>query len=258
MKGFYIEELNKAVVTTNKSGSLLILNSFFEFCKIKKLKYVMLDDCYDSIKDTAEFNIFVRNPIDRFITTFYWFLKNHTEATDIFGNKPIDKLFTINNFVYFFENYFDIIRQTNYDFHIAPQKFHLLETSNDNIFVNQKITDSLIKKKYPNYNIVQIEEFEKKVSNIILNDHQTFLWDIKDININYSFEINTNISIIKDLKINDIKLLYSCFLLSEKYLNMKHHNKPSLKLTRNIEKSLHKLFADEIKIYGYPNIKSLL
>ena len=97
MKGFYCKDLNKAFVTTNKSGSLLILNSFFEFCKIKKLKCVMLADCYDSIKDTAEFNIFVRNPIDRFITTFYWFLKNHIEANDIFGNKPIEELFTINN-----------------------------------------------------------------------------------------------------------------------------------------------------------------
>ena len=258
MKGFYIEELNKAVVTTNKSGSLLILNSFFEFCKNKKLTCITLYDCYDSIKNTAEFNIFVRNPIDRFITTFYWFLKKHKEATQIFDDKPISELFTINNFIYFFENYFDIIHQTNYDFHITPQKFHLLGTSNDNIFINQKITDSLIKEKYPNYNIVQIEEFEKELFNISLNDHQTFLWDIKEININYSFEINTNISIIKDLKINDIKLLYSCFLLSEKYLNMKHHNKPSLKLTRNIEKSLYKLFADEIKLYGYPNIKSLL
>jgi len=258
MKGFYIEELNKAVVTTNKSGSLLVLNSFFEFCNNKKLKCITLDKCYNDIKNTAEFNIFVRNPIDRFITTFYWFLKKHKESNIIFGDKPISDLFTVNNFIYFFKNYFDIIHQTNYDFHITSQKFHLLETSNDNIFINQQITDFLIKEKYPNYNIIQIEEFEKELSNIILNDHQTFLWDIKDIDIDYSFEINTNISIIKDLKINDIKLLYSCFLLSEKYLNIRHHNKPSLKLTKNIETSLYLLFEDEIKLYGYESIKSLI
>ena len=40
---------------------------------------------------------------------------------------------------------------------------------------------------------------------------------------------------------NIIYQLILKFLLSEKYLNMKHHNKPSLKLTRNIEKSLYKL-----------------
>lgn len=258
MKGFYCKDLNKAFVTTNKSGSLLILNSFFEFCKIKKLKCVMLADCYDSIKDTAEFNIFVRNPIDRFITTFYWFLKNHNEAIDIFGNKPIEELFTINNFVYFVENYKSIIEKTNYNFHITSQKFHILETNNVNISLNQEISDSLIKEKYPNYNILKIEEFESELNRIVLDAHDSFLWDIKDMDSEYSYEVKTHIPIIKELDINDIKLLYSCFLVSEKYLNKRHHNKKLLKLNRNTQELVYNFLIDELQLYGYDTLKTIL
>jgi hypothetical protein len=258
MKGFYIEELNKSFVTTNKSGSLLILNSFFEFCKHKKMKCIMLDDCYDNIKNSAEFNIFVRNPIDRCITTFYWFLKKHEESNEIFGNKSIEELFTINNFNYFIENYFDIIKKTKYDFHITPQKFHILETHKDDIILDQKITDLIIKEKYPNYNIIRIEEFEEEMSKVILDAHNSFLWDIRDMENEYLNNLDIKVPVIKDMVLDDIKLLYSCFLLSQKYLNTRHHNKQFLKLNRETQNIVYKLFNDEIELYGYQKIKSLL
>jgi len=242
MKIFYIEELKTSIVCLNKSGSLLILNTFTDFCYYKG--YTIVKDKEELTEDTKTF-IFVRNPIDRFKTSFTWFLRHEEHCINLFNVHDPIKMFTIENFIKFI-NKQDEIYKIN-DTHFLPQKYDLLgKKSNEKFNINDKLVENL----YPNYTFIKLEDFSEKLISAVKLNTDDILHNVNT----YAKEkgnLKADDIFLDSLDSDDFKLFSSLYLHNKLRLDSHHHGNKSIEITQKIESDLFLLLEDEFMLYGY-------
>ncbi len=130
MRILYSKPINVAFVFFNKSGSSLLIawmENLLSYLKIEYelLPYTNMESHYQNVvllnSNKAKLYFFVRNPLERMVTSFYW-----TETFDI---KSQDNKFPINQFIEYADKIESIIDSTN-DMHILPQSWELVKSNN--------------------------------------------------------------------------------------------------------------------------------
>jgi len=245
MKTFYIPKFNIGFKVPNKSGSLQIINTFKLFLDLKSIPYTT--ESY--IPNEAKLFILVRNPIDRFITTYNWFM-----VKDLYSD--LKKELNITCVDDFIKKYDEILNKINHDTHIAPQIFSLsnritiLKTS-------KKDLEKEIAFMYENidYEFIHME----KIAEI----HDEFMKTYEPVHQTNSV---TNISVdgkcILNLFSSDIfsgndKFMFEVlYEFSKSLLNTHKHHKHSSQNINNIIEFVTKILKieilqDELELYGY-------
>ena len=243
MKSFYIKELNKGFVCLNKSGSLLLLNTFHDFSHYKG--YTITDNLTD-INEETEIFIFVRNPIERLKTSFSWFLgykdfcKEFYEIYDEYN--PID-MFTLDNFKTFVNRQNEIYELK--DYHFLPQKYDIC---NKPYSIEFTITDELIESSYPNHKIIKLEKFSEELLKSISAQYKSLR-----LGVNYSLDTDIPIDYVflNSLNLSDLKLFTSLYLYNKTILDTRHHSKKVIDIDNDLEKKIFFMLMDEYNLYGY-------
>ena len=247
MKGFFIKQLNTCFIVFNKSGSLLFINTLYKFSKLKNFDFENLDcNKFSELKnDDTKFIFIVRNPYERFLTCFWrWFLEKH-----FWGKIPNDSaLLELQEFInseldYFINNYFKIIEDKK-DYHLAPQKYQLLQSEFDKKF---KINIKDIKTMYgKNYDFIKLEDFDI-TANLISESRSPYEYIDK---IDYTFGVQ--IEYFKNWELYDLFTLTDVYFGTYNQLKNQHHH-----LNKNIDVSninrikIKEIFNDELVLYGY-------
>jgi hypothetical protein len=255
MKGFFIKQLNTCFIVFNKSGSLLFINTLYKFSKLKNFDFENLDyNKFLELKNNdTKFIFIVRNPYERFLTCFWrWFLEKH------FWKKiPNDSaLLEIQEFInseldFFINNYFKIIEDKK-DYHLAPQKYQLLQSEFDKKF---KIDNEDIENTHgKNYNFIRLEDMDAMLKNI---SESRSPYEYID-KIDYS--LGVQIEYFKNWKLYDLFILSDVYFGTYNQLKNQHHH-----LNKNIHVSninrikIKEILNDELVLYGYqPLQKSII
>ncbi len=131
MRIVYIPSLNISLVFFNKSASSIFVAWIENLLNYLKIEYNFLPDMRDekyidfiksNIIDTeSKIYMFVRNPLERLVTSFYW---NYT-----FDIKSKDNQYPVDEFIEYANDIENILSVTT-DMHILPQSWELTKISN--------------------------------------------------------------------------------------------------------------------------------
>lgn len=244
MKGFFIKELNTYFVVINKSGSLLIINTFFKFCKIKNYSFEIFNETKKiNIDNANNIVLVVRNPIDRFLTCFWrWFTEKH-----FYNNIPEeDEFFKMQEFInsefeYFIDNYYEITKET--DKHISQQKYSLADLDNiDKFIMDKKMLKNLYKE---NHIILKLEDLHKFFVTYISNNLSSY-------DSHETFYKGKKLPFFNNWEQNDITLLACCYFGTRVQLEKNHHHlNKNISYTDKQKEKVSKMFYDEMTTYGY-------
>ena len=158
MRFLYVRKLNVSFLFFNKSGSSLYLCFVESWLKWLRLEYEILN-----LNDVHQYNptvyLFVRNPLERAVTSFYW--------TRTFDIKSQTNKFPLEDFTKYADGLAEELNKSE-DMHVLPQTWELIKHQrviNDdrsklsyNDFVNYDY-----RKFFPNVNfkIIQVESFKQ-------------------------------------------------------------------------------------------------
>lgn len=204
-----------------KSGSSLLKSALTNLFIKHTIKYT---SSYGLSSNTIGFKekqkyVFVRNPIDRFFSSYYFL--------------SMDKKIGID---YYIENFNKICREEG-DNHIIPQ-FRCLssERSIEDYFSNE----------FGNYKIIKIEDIDKEVEDFMKNKSESDSIYNEKVTFNF-LDGETDIANI------DFILLYTYFkAYYEKEWKM-HHKKVNFlpEIDKHQYSEVYKLLKDEMLFYGY-------
>jgi hypothetical protein len=244
MKSFYIKEFDYSFVLLNKSGSLLLLNTFYDFCYYKGYTITK------NIKYGTKTFLFVRNPIERLKTSFTWFLEHEILSIleheilckKIFDEYSPEEMCTMDNFIKYLDLQSEIYKLNNT--HFLPQKYELLGRLATTPFL---INESMVIEQFPNHVFTHVEDFglkkeiESKTSSMKLGIDHVGNDDI----------IESDNVFLNNLTFKDFKLFLSLYQFNKICLDSHHHSNKILDITNKIEKQIFLLLEDEYRLYGY-------
>lgn len=247
MKGFFIKQLNTCFIVFNKSGSLLFINTFYKFSKLKNFDFENLTDSkfLELKQNNTKFVFIVRNPEERFLTCFWrWFLEKH-----FWGNIPEDNYllemqeFINSEFDYFVANYKEIIFDKR-DYHLAPQRYQLLQSHFDrNIKINIESIENLYGKNYTFLKLENVHNLLKQVSQS--RSPYEYIDDLK-------YDIGTDIEYFANWSTADLFLLSDLYFGTRIQLEKQHHHLNKNVVVNEINyKKLSNIVLDEMVVYGY-------
>lgn len=247
MKGFFIKQLNTCFIVFNKSGSLLFINTFYKFSKLKNFDFENLTDSkfLELKENNTKFVFIVRNPEERFLTCFWrWFTEKN-----YWKNIPEDSYlletqeFINSEFDYFIMNYNQIILDKK-DYHLATQKYQLLQSNCEELLkIRKESIENLYGKNYTFLKLENIHDFLKKISES--RSPYEYIGDSK-------YDIGTNIEYFTNWPADDLFLLCDLYFGTRIQLENQHHH-----LNKNIEvseinnKKIANMVLDEMILYGY-------
>jgi hypothetical protein len=259
MKGIYIPDYNCAFVTANKSGSRVILNTIMMFCHHSRIKYnELIDSNYTAIPN-VKYYILVRNPIDRFFTTYSWLMRDVSllGESGISQIKNVIEKYNIKSIDDYARNYRKMYDDLEYDSHFVeqyysfiPSLYHQKSAEKSSKLDIIKLFDSI----YKNYEFIQIETLsqisENYKNNFTLYDETT------SQKSDFSFIIDL-FSEFKSISIKEKELFNIFYNYITQILDSKHHNKHITNSIKNeyfntITEKYGHLFKTELKLYGYP------
>jgi len=247
MKGCFIKQLNTCFIVFNKSGSLLFLNTLYKFCNFKKFNFESLTpQNFSELKnEDTKFIFVIRNPYERFLTCFWrWFLEKN-----FYGNIPKDDEFLLmqefinNELQYFIDNYHSIIADKN-DYHLAPQKYQLLNASCKNqVLISKKNVENLYEK---NYTFLKIEELDKNLK-YISESRSPYEY----IN-NIEYTIASDIEYFTEWPLDDLFLLSDFYFGTKNQLKNQHHHINKNVIVNDLQFiKINEIVDDEMVFYGY-------
>lgn len=261
-----VPEFNTSFVVPYKSGNLLIYSTLVEILKTNNIEYTldgetdnMLENCF----------LFVRNPLDRFFSSYKWIIKLRAiyadETNDIsdlvyqsYKNAiELFDLFEINTLNDYIKKYNSFLNSCQ-DTHYLPQtSFFITKTSDNGVRANlnfnfRKEYDNRFKNN--NYRFIRIEEITETI-----NINNNFL---NSTAFNFPFFQNET---LEDKKIKKFDFLnkfpeklnhqfmvyYMYFML---YFDTVHHNKNIdiySEITFDEYQRAHNMFIKEILFFGY-------
>jgi len=247
VKGFFIKKLNTCFIVFNKSGSLLFINTFYKFSKLKNFDFENLDyNKFLELKNNdTKFIFIVRNPYERFLTCFWrWFLEKH-----FWGNIPNHSaLLEIQEFInseldYFIFNYFSIIEDKK-DYHLTPQKYQLLQSG---FYKKFKINNEDIETMYgENYDFIKLEDLDEMLKN---TSESRSPYEYID-KIDYTWKVQN--SYFKNWELYDLFTLSDVYFGTYNQLKNQHHHLNKNIYVSNINRiKIKEILNDELVLYGY-------
>lgn len=247
MKGFFIKQLNTCFIVFNKSGSLLFINTFYKFSKLKHFDFESLTDSkfLELKENNTKFVFIVRNPEERFLTCFWrWFTeknywKNIPEDVDFLEMQE----FINSEFDYFLMNYNELIIDIK-DYHLAPQKYQLLDSNcEETISIKKELVENIYGENYMFLKLENIHNFLKRVSES--RSPYQYLNDLK-------YDIGTNIEYFTDWSTDDLFLLCDLYFGTIIQLEKQHHHPNKNIIVNEINyKKISNMLLDEMILYGY-------
>lgn len=232
-----------------KSGHRLMFSVFKELFNNFNIDYKI-----SSSTDILSKNIiFVRNPIDRFFSSYFW-LDSLNESPEI---SKILKKYKIVDLSSFIDVYEEFSLQVN-DFHYSPQSQEIL-TKNISLFnkINYKV---LYDNTYPlGYEIYKIEDLDKMVFDsckwATINENFGFLstHNTKTIFDSRYYSKYSFLNFLSDLdSVNVFFNLYYIYFKSV-YDYSKHHQDKKYKniITNSNYEKVYNMFNDELIFFGY-------
>jgi hypothetical protein len=269
MKHMNVPEYNVSFIAPHKSGNTILYSTLVDILKLNSIEYNFLNDKLE--KDCF---LFVRNPIDRFFSSYDWYvklkrlhdldmlkdlsdddLKQTKSSLEVFENLEIDSLSK------FIEKY-ELFINNSIDTHFLPQSSFFFKRSTNNEMVG-------------NLNFNFRIEYDRRFEN-----HNYKFFRMEDINDIIKF--NKNLSISSDFKnygvLNktDFKSFYflkdfsktinNLFMIFHTYhkdsLSEYHHSKnPNYyygEITLNEYLTVCEIFRKECLFFGYDDIPNLL
>jgi hypothetical protein len=251
MKGIYIPKYDITLQFVNKSGSLVMLNTIIQFCKYNNIEYR-----FATKLDNKKVYIFTRKPIDRFITSYNWFMDS---SDDNYSTNKIKSKYNINNITDFIAHYETIMYEIK-DTHYQPQLFELLNYNDRKFNINNiKDITTKLNLRYKSYIFLKIENIGDIISEFANTYHymhgeQSFIeHDYSDMLILNKIDEFKTLSY--DAKIH-FNLLY---LAMKKILDLKHHKIDNrLILIDKVANVKFDIFDIENVLYGYSLPKQLI
>ena len=246
-----IEEKKLSIIMPFKNGHTLLKITF-----IHLFKHFNIDVEFESeqIKFLNNSHIFVRNPIDRFFSSYYWLEHTSKLPTDIYNQSVVDiiKRANIYNLSDYIKNY-DIFIDICNDYHFIPQSSQILQNK---IITNQADIKLLYENKFgPNYRFFKIEDIdtiiEKNTKNLLSKNI------VFDLNlVTNTFNIN-KFDFLNDFP-NEVSFLFMTFYfyfknLIEYPLYHKHHKHINYieKITSQEYSMVCKITKNECDFFGY-------
>ena len=267
MRFVYIRSLNVLFLFFNKSGSSLYLCFIESWLKWMKIDYETLN-LNDVYQNNPTVYMFVRNPLERAVTSFYW--------TKTFDIKSKENKFPLEQFTKFTNELEEEMDKTE-DMHFLPQTWELIRhfkiTKHDrsklsaNEFMNYDYRDF-----FPNVNfkIIQVEAFKQNFQALRGLCTQLMFYPYfkkLDIDIPSSPYYNKTMGLIPELdKLMDpYQKLYTVFLynfIENSFDENGHHNNLWQKMLSNLRSEpqyvdliihIEKIFRRESDFLGYKN-----
>lgn len=274
MKFIYLPTINLLIVFFNKSGSTLFggwMENLVSFLGLPFESHTRMDIDYieyiiNVYEKRPKIYFFVRNPLERMITSFYWI---HT--FDI--RSKVDK-YPLEEFVQFANNIeFETIESN--DMHLLPQSWDLVKINN---YINER-ENSMFEFKNFRYDkrffkgceivIIQIENFQRNFDALMLYAFtNTQSLDYRTLeNISDSVYYKNSFGLIKELHEGNTKFekMFSTILYNFVETNVKklpHHNnlyKGMLERLQQIKEGveslnkINEIISNESKWLGYDN-----
>jgi hypothetical protein len=258
MKGYFLPDYNIALQFTNKTGSLQMINTFMLFFNYNNIKYEEATILYNSpnpFDEKTQFYIFTRNPIDRFITTYNWFMNSIDGPENVLNLK---KKYNIPDIESYINNYTKIMYEID-DTHYQPQIFEILAFERNKFnFDSKSIKDSLFKGYNTNYTFLNMEMISTFLENFT-NTYQYSHGNLLDLSLpKTDYECKLILDLIPEFVSMDIeskKHFNFLYLAIKSILDKGHHHTNS-----RIELDTPKLRAIigkipiikiETQLYGY-------
>ena len=274
MRLIYIPTINLLIVFFNKSGStifenwiknlVLFLEFPFESSSTAHVDYI--DFIIKVYEKKPKIYFFVRNPLERMITSFYW-----VNTFDI--RSKIDK-YPLEEFVQFANNITLQIMESN-DMHLLPQSWELVKINN---YLNDR-ENSMFEFQNFRYDkrffkgcelvIIQIEKFERNYEALMINAFtQTDNTNYKMLeDLSEHLYYKNSFGLISELHSNKTKFekMFSILLYNFVGANIKklpHHNnlykgmlERLVKIKEGVESlnKINEIIANESKWLGYDN-----
>jgi hypothetical protein len=264
MKGIYIPDYKCAFITANKSGSRGVINTLIMFFEYNNINYEKLVGSNYTTNNDVKYYILVRNPIERFFTTYTWLMRDTSKMCDIEFNliQNVLKKYNIETIEDYACNYKKLYDELEFDTHFFEQYFSFIPPPNyENNGIN--ISSSELKKifdlTFNNYEFVHIEKLidivENYKNNYTLSD-DNYLIDSGQFLIDEFLEFNRLSTFQKKLS----NIFYSYII---DVLDLKHHNKIETTKHRKkyinvITKKFIHLFKTELMLYGYIDTEKIL
>lgn len=274
MKLIYLPTINLLIVFFNKSGSTLFgawlenLVSFLEYpyelksdMEIDYMEYVI--NVYEK---RPKIYFFVRNPLERMITSFYW-----VKTFDI--RSKVEK-YPLEEFVEFANNIEYQIMESD-DMHLLPQSWDLVKINN---YINGR-ENSMFEFKNFRYDkrffkgceisIIQIEKFQKNFDALMqfafTQRHSINYRVLEDISDSVYYK--NSFGLIKELHQNKTKfeMMFSAILynfVGTNVTKLPHHNNLYRGMLERLDKikegveslnKINEIIANESNWLGYDN-----
>jgi hypothetical protein len=255
MKGCFLPDYNIALQFTNKTGSLQMINTFMLFFNYYNIKYEGLDTSFNIFDENTKFYIFTRNPINRFITTYNWFMHSSDRVDGVLNLK---QKYNITDMESYINNYNNIMYEID-NTHYQPQIFEILQFNENNFNIDLKsIKDSLFKKYNTNYTFLNIE----MISTFLKNFTDTYQYshgNLLDLSLpKTDYECKLILDLIPEFVSMDIeskKHFNFLYLAIKSILDKTHHHTNSrIELdTPKLRSIIGKIpiIKIEAELYGY-------
>jgi len=251
-----IKEKDLSIIIPYKNGHTILYMTFIHLFKHLNID-ISLENKPNNFLNNV--HIFVRNPVDRFFSSYYWLINMTKNGEDKYKQDILNLIkntntHNIDNYI----NRYDVFLKECDDFHYIPQSSQILYSKNK-IYKNEIIdikTDLklLYDKKFGvGYKILKIEDIDK-----VIEDNMSSL-----INKNFGFYNKLNTKAFNESKFDflkdypgDVSFLFSTFYLYFKniYKITKHHiNIDYTKEVKSTEyKTVCSLTENESIFFNYP------
>jgi len=274
MRFVYLPTLNVLIIFFNKSGSTLycgwienvitFLGVPYELKLHNEIDYIdFIEKVYDK---KPKIYFFVRNPLGRVVTSFYWL--------NTFDIKSKDSQFPLDEFITYADNLEQSIEKSD-DMHLLPQSWELIKWNN---YINGR-ENSMFEFKNFRYDkrffkgceivIVQIEKFQKNfdalIQSLFADNYIPSYNKLEEVGNHHYYK--NSFGIIEELhqQKTNFEMMFS--LLSYNFVesNLKkqtHHNNLYGGLIIRLEKikegvlslnKINEILANESKWLGYDN-----
>lgn len=274
-----VPEFETSFVIPFKSGNRVIYSTLIEVFKLNNIEYHLVSD-QDNLENTC--NLFVRHPLDRFFSTYSWYLKllrvdnsigshllDREDLNKVIEYFKISKIDTLSDYISKYKTFLNICE----DFHYLPQSSFFLSRKKD-VGVRANINFNFRKEYDLKYEKVKhvffrIEEINEIIKiNYGLLETYSFAFPFKD---DQTLE-NQKIKLFPFLnkfpeKLNHQFMAYYIFYMD--FYNKNHHEKNYDIFTQITEDELNTafdMFKKEMYFFGYDdgsfekpnNLKKLL
>lgn len=265
MKGIYISDYKCAIITANKSGSRGILNSLIMFFDYVGIKYEYLVGSGYTAIPNVKYYLLVRNPIERFFTTYSWLMRDNLQISredddDII--KDVLKKYNITTIEDYANNYKKLHQDLQFDTHFFEQFYSFIPPpnhKNNGIDITYNELHQKFNSVFDDYEFIHVETIST-----ICNDYQNNFNLVDNATINESNEFMIDVfSEFCNLPIEQKKLSNIFYNYIIQILDSRHHNKIKTKEIRQtyidtLLKNHIQMFKSELMLYGYVDTPKLL